>query len=76
MSAESVSAESVSAEDWQDLPGGDLLRQGLDDIRRGRESVAAVLLGIAAVVLLLGAGVGFMFYADRRDERQTRQLRG
>jgi hypothetical protein len=35
-----------------------------------------VLLGIAAVVLLLGAGVGFMFYADRRDERQTRQLRG
>ena len=34
------------------------------------------LIGILAVVLVLGAGVALMMYADRRQERESRHLRG
>jgi len=34
--------------DWQEIPGGDLVRQGLLDLREGRESSAALLVAIGA----------------------------
>lgn len=34
--------------DFDALPGGDLVRQGLDDLGRGRESIPALLVAIGA----------------------------
>ena len=31
---------------WDALPGGDLVRDGLDDLRNGRETVPALLVAI------------------------------
>ena len=33
---------------WDDLPGGDLVREGLDDLRNGRETAPALLVAIGA----------------------------
>jgi hypothetical protein len=33
---------------WNELPGGDLVREGLDDLRSGRETVSALLVAIGA----------------------------
>jgi hypothetical protein len=33
---------------WDDLPGGDLVRQGLDDLRNGLETAPALLVAIGA----------------------------
>jgi hypothetical protein len=33
---------------WTDLPGGDIVAQGLDDLRDGRETVPALLIAIGA----------------------------
>ena len=33
---------------WDDLPGGDLVREGLDDLRSGRETAPALLVAIGA----------------------------
>ena len=33
---------------WDDLPGGDLVREGLDDLQNGRETAAALLVAIGA----------------------------
>ena len=33
---------------WEDLPGGDLVREGLDDLRNGRETAPALLVAIGA----------------------------
>ena len=33
---------------WDDLPGGDLIREGLDDLRTGRETAPALLVAIGA----------------------------
>ena len=33
---------------WDDLPGADLVREGLDDLRNGRETVPALLVAIGA----------------------------
>ncbi len=33
---------------WNDLPGGDLVREGLDDLRNGRETAPALLVAIGA----------------------------
>ena len=33
---------------WDDLPGGYLVHEGLDDLRNGRETVPALLLAIGA----------------------------
>ena len=33
---------------WEDLPGGDLVRDGLDDLRNGRETAPALLVAIGA----------------------------
>lgn len=35
-------------DDWSELPGGDLIREGLDDLRAGRETAAALLVAIGA----------------------------
>jgi hypothetical protein len=35
-------------EDWTALPGGDLVREGLGDLRAGRETPAALLVAIGA----------------------------
>lgn len=32
--------------DWLELPGGDLILQGLDDLHAGRETAAALLVAI------------------------------
>jgi hypothetical protein len=43
---------------WDDLPGGDLVREGLDDLRNGRETAPALLVAIGAPRLRrLGIGV-------------------
>jgi hypothetical protein len=34
--------------DWSTLPGGDLVTEGLDDLRAGRETPAALLVAIGA----------------------------
>jgi hypothetical protein len=34
--------------DWAELPGGDLVQAGLDDLRTGRETPAALLVAIGA----------------------------
>jgi len=36
----------------------------------------AVILGIAGVLLVLGAGVGILIYNDRRERRQIREILG
>lgn len=33
---------------WDDLPGADLVREGLDDLRNGRETAPALLVAIGA----------------------------
>jgi len=33
---------------WYDLPGGDLVREGLEDLRNGRETAPALLVAIGA----------------------------
>lgn len=33
---------------WNDLPGGDLVREGLDDLSNGRETAPALLVAIGA----------------------------
>jgi hypothetical protein len=33
---------------WNDLPGGDLVRKGLEDLRNGRETAPALLVAIGA----------------------------
>jgi len=33
---------------WDDLPGGDVVREGLDDLRNGRETAPALLVAIGA----------------------------
>ncbi len=33
---------------WNDLPGGDLVREGLEDLRNGRETAPALLVAIGA----------------------------
>ena len=33
---------------WNDLPGADLVREGLDDLRNGRETAPALLVAIGA----------------------------
>lgn len=33
---------------WDDLPGGELVREGLDDLRNGRETAASLLVAIGA----------------------------
>jgi hypothetical protein len=33
---------------WDDLPGGDLVREGLDDLRNGRETAPALLVAVGA----------------------------
>jgi hypothetical protein len=33
---------------WDDLPGGDLVREGLEDLRNGRETAPALLVAIGA----------------------------
>ena len=33
---------------WDHLPGGDLVREGLDDLRNGRETAPALLVAIGA----------------------------
>jgi len=33
---------------WDELPGGDLVREGLDDLRNGRETAPALLVAIGA----------------------------
>jgi hypothetical protein len=33
---------------WNELPGGDLVREGFDDLRSGRETVSALLVAIGA----------------------------
>ena len=33
---------------WEDLPGGELVRDGLDDLRNGRETAPALLVAIGA----------------------------
>jgi hypothetical protein len=38
---------------WVQLPGGELVEQGLDDLAAGRESVAALLVSIGAPRLSL-----------------------
>jgi hypothetical protein len=38
----------MSATDLTKLPGGDLIAAGLDDLRRGDETVAALLVSIGA----------------------------
>jgi hypothetical protein len=35
-------------EDWADLPGADLVRQGLEDLRAQRQTPAALLVAIGA----------------------------
>jgi hypothetical protein len=35
-------------EDWAELPGADLVRQGIDDLRSGRITVPALLISIGA----------------------------
>ena len=43
---------------WNDLPGADLVREGLDDLRNGRETAPALLVAIGAPRLRrLGIGV-------------------
>jgi hypothetical protein len=34
--------------EWSDLPGGDLVRDGLDDLQAGRTTAAALLVGVGA----------------------------
>lgn len=34
--------------DWGELPGGDLVREGLDDLRVGRETPLAFLVAVGA----------------------------
>ena len=34
--------------DWTELPGADLVRKGLDDLRAGRETAAALLVAVGA----------------------------
>jgi len=33
---------------WDDLPGSDVVRDGLDDLRNGRETASALLVAIGA----------------------------
>jgi hypothetical protein len=47
---------------WNDLPGSDLVREGLDDLRSGRETALAMLVAIGAPRLRrLGMDVPEMF---------------
>ncbi len=39
---------SVEAAALRRLPGGDLITEGIDDLRRGRRSIAALLVAIGA----------------------------
>jgi hypothetical protein len=34
--------------DWREIPGGDLVREGLRDLREGRETAPALLVAIGA----------------------------
>ena len=34
--------------DWDDRPGGDLIRKGIEDLTAGRETVEALLVAIGA----------------------------
>ncbi len=44
--------------DYDELPGGDLLRQGIEELRNGKESVASLLVAIGAPRLrLLGVPI-------------------
>lgn len=40
--------------DLERLPGGDLVQEGLDDLARGEDTVAALLVSIAATRLRAG----------------------
>ena len=35
-------------EEWSDLPGADLVRQGFEDLAAGEETIAALLVSIGA----------------------------
>ena len=41
-------AAAIAERDFEHLPGGDLVRQGLEDLRHGRETVPALLVSIGA----------------------------
>jgi hypothetical protein len=53
--------------DWQDLPGGELVREGLEDLGAGRETAAALLVAIGAPRLRnLGLDVPAVATPERR----------
>lgn len=35
-------------DDWTELPGGDLVREGIEDLRAGRETAAGLLVAVGA----------------------------
>ena len=48
----------ISSRDWSNLPGADLVRQGLEDLSAGAVTIPALLVSIGATRLRrLGAGV-------------------
>jgi hypothetical protein len=52
------------------LPGGDLIQAGLDDLRAGRESIAALLVAIGAPRLRrLGFDLPEQFLAGNPEHR-------